>query len=101
MGQEHASYIGKVSRRLGAMAIVLSSRTGDVLLEVGAVGYLDRVSLTQAILPTMQANINMKDIVGGNASALQFYDGADYDVFVFGRAHIHFVHAYAYMLPKR
>jgi CheY-like chemotaxis protein len=67
---------------LGAMAIILSARTGDVILEVGAVGYLDRVSLTQAILPTMKANINMKDIVGGNASALQFYDGADYDVFV-------------------
>ena len=67
---------------LGAMAIILSARTGDVLLEVGAVGYLDRVSLTQAILPTMKTNINMKDIVGGNASALQFYDGTDYDVFV-------------------
>lgn len=67
---------------LGAMAIILSARTGDVLLEVGAVGYLDRVSLTQAILPTMRTNINMKDIVGGNASALQFYDGTDYDVFV-------------------
>jgi CheY-like chemotaxis protein len=67
---------------LGAMAIILSSRTGDVILEVGAVGYLDRVLLTQAILPTMKANITMKDIVGGNASALQFYDGTDYDVFV-------------------
>lgn len=67
---------------LGAMAIILSARTGDVILEVGAVGYLDRVSLTHAILPTMKSNINMKDIVGGNASALQFYDGTDYDVFV-------------------
>lgn len=76
---------------LGAMAIVLSSRTGDVLLEVGAVGYLDRVALTQAILPTMQANINMKDIVGGNASALQFYDGADYDVFVLSVGLHHFL----------
>jgi hypothetical protein len=61
---------------LGAMAIILSARDGEVLLEVGAVGYLDRVALTQAILPSMQSNINMKDIVGGQASALQFYDGA-------------------------
>lgn len=67
---------------LGAMAIILSSRDGEVLLEVGAVGYLDRVALTQAILPSMQSNISMKEIVGGQASALQFYDGADYDVFV-------------------
>jgi len=67
---------------LGAMAIILSSREGEVLLEVGAVGYLDRVSLTNAILPSILSNIHMKDIVGGNASALQFYDGADYDVFV-------------------
>ena len=67
---------------LGAMAIILSSREGEVLLEAGAVGYLDRALLTQAILPSMQTNIVMKDIVGGNASALQFYDGADYDIFV-------------------
>ncbi len=67
---------------LGSMAIILSSRDGEVLLEVGAVGYLDRVALTQAILPSMQSNISMKEIVGGHASALQFYDGADYDVFV-------------------
>lgn len=76
---------------LGAMAIVLSSRTGEVLLEVGAVGYLDRTNLTQAILPTMRANINMKDIVGGNSSALQFYDGADYDVFVLSVGLHHFM----------
>lgn len=76
---------------LGAMAIVMSSRTGEVLLEVGAVGYLDRVSLTQAILPTMQANITMKDIVGGNSSALQFYDGSDYDVFVLSVGLHHFM----------
>lgn len=67
---------------LGAMAIILSSRTGEIILEVGAVGYLDRVALTQAIMPSIQTNITMKDMVGGNASALQFYDGAEYDIFV-------------------
>jgi hypothetical protein len=76
---------------LGAMAIILSSRAGNVLLEVGAVGYLDRVELTQAVLPTIKSNINMKDIVGGNASALQFYDGADYDVFVLSVGLHHFI----------
>lgn len=76
---------------LGAMAIILSSRAGEVLLEVGAVGYLDRVELTQAVLPTIQSNISMKEIVGGNASALQFYDGADYDVFVLSVGLHHFI----------
>lgn len=76
---------------LGAMAIVLSDRAGDVLLEVGAVGYLDRVELTQAILPTISSNIAMKEIVGGNASALQFYDGSDYDVFILSVGLHHFI----------
>jgi len=74
--------LDKLLTDLGAMAIILSSREGEVLLEVGAVGYLDREALTHAILPSMQTNITMKDIVGGNASALQFYDGTDYDIFV-------------------
>jgi len=33
----------------------------------------------------------MKEIVGGNASALQFYDGADYDVFVLSVGLHHFM----------
>src|SRR5690606_22084356 len=36
---------------LGAMAIVFASRMGEVMLERGAVGYLDRDRMTQSLLP--------------------------------------------------
>lgn len=67
---------------LGAMAIILASRDGDVMLERGAVGYIDREQLTRALLPVMRTNIGVKDLVGGEVSTVQFYDGEDYDVFV-------------------
>lgn len=67
---------------LGAMAIVLATRDGSVLLERGAVGYIDREKLTRELLPVMKTNIGVKDLVGGEVSTLHFYDGEDYDVFV-------------------
>ncbi len=76
---------------LGAMAIILSSRSGEVVLESGAVGYLDRDELTRTLLPSMQSNIQVRDIVGGNSSALNFYDGADHDVFVLSVGLHHFI----------
>jgi len=69
-------------RDLGAMAIILATRTGETLLERGAFGYVNRDQLAQAVKPTMLTNIDMKDLVGGDVSSIQFYDGAEYDVFV-------------------
>lgn len=76
---------------LGAMAIILATRTGETLLERGAVGYIDREQLTSALMPIMETNINVKDLVGGQASTVQFYDGDDYDVFVLSVGLHHFM----------
>ncbi|MCU0499881.1 MAG: hypothetical protein MUF87_21230 [Anaerolineae bacterium] len=67
---------------LGAMAIILSTRTGEVLLERGAVGYLNREQLTAALLPAVLTGIDVKEIVGGQMSSVQFYDGEEFDVFL-------------------
>jgi DNA-binding NarL/FixJ family response regulator len=74
--------IDKLLSDLGAMAIILSSRAGDVLLGRGAVGYMDNERLSKALLPLVPLNVEFKDLVGGQASSLQFYDGDTYDVFV-------------------
>lgn len=76
---------------LGAMAIVFASRMGEVMLERGAVGYLDRDRMTQSLLPVIMTNIDVKDIIGGNASSLVFYDGENYDVFVLSVGLHHFM----------
>lgn len=67
---------------VGALAVVLSSRDGRVLVERGAVSYLNREQLTSTLLPMVHTTITIGDLVGGHASALQFYDGETYDVFV-------------------
>lgn len=76
---------------VGAMAIVFSNRTGNVLLERGAVGYLDREKLTQTLQPIFVTTIEMGDLVGGNTRTLHFYDGDDYDVFVISVGLHHFL----------
>ena len=76
------SIVDSLLTDLGAMAIIVANRAGEVILERGAVGYIDREALTTALLPIMTTNINVKDLVGGQVNTVQFYDGEDYDVFV-------------------
>ncbi|MBL8148251.1 MAG: response regulator transcription factor [Anaerolineae bacterium] len=76
---------------VGAMAAILSTRTGDVLIERGAVGYLDRERLTDALAPTVSATIDMTRLIGGRPAALLFYDGDNYDVFVLSVGLHHFI----------
>lgn len=76
---------------IGAMAIVLATRTGEVLLEDGAPGYLDRDQLTNALLPMVTTTIEMSSLVGGQAQAIQFFDGDEKDVFVFSVGLHHFL----------
>ena len=83
--------IDKLLTDVGAMAIVLSNRNGQVMLERGAVGYLDREALTRALLPTVKTTISMGSLVGGQPSALQFFDGDTYDVFVLSIGFHHFL----------
>ncbi len=76
---------------VGAMAIVVANRGGEVLLERGAVGYLDRELLTSALLPAIPTTIAMGQLVGGQPAALHFYDGDRYDVFVLSIGFHHFM----------
>jgi DNA-binding NarL/FixJ family response regulator len=83
--------IDKLLTDVGAMAIVLANRRGEVLLERGAVGYLDREKLAGALLPMVTTSIDMSELVGGRSSTLQFYDGEEYDVFVLSVGIHHFL----------
>jgi len=68
---------------VGGMAVVLADRNGEVLMERGAVGFLNRMQLTTALIPTVNTTIDMGELIGGQPSVVQFYDGEDKDVFVF------------------
>ncbi len=76
---------------VGAMAAVIIARNGEILVEKGAVGYLNREELSAALLPMVRSNIEMGQIVGGSSSALQFYDGERFDIFVLSIGFHHFI----------
>lgn len=83
--------VDTLMRDVGARTIVLSSRSGDTLLERGAVGTLDRNHLTQALLPMVRSTIAMGALVGGHIATLQYFDGDSYDVFVLSVGYHHFL----------
>ncbi len=83
--------IDKLLSDVGARTVVLSNRVGGVMLEQGVAGYLDREALTSALLPTVTTTISMGGLVGGQSSALSFYDGDAYDVFVLSVGFHHFL----------
>ena len=76
---------------VGGMAVVLADRNGEVLLERGAVGFLNRVQLTTALVPTVNTTIDMGELIGGQPNVVQFFDGEDKDVFVFSVGLHHFL----------
>jgi hypothetical protein len=76
---------------VGGMAVVLADRNGEVLMERGAVGFLNRMQLTTALIPTVNTTIEMGDLIGGQPNVVQFFDGEDKDVFVFSVGLHHFL----------
>jgi hypothetical protein len=85
------SIIDRLLVDLGAMAILLATRTGEVLLERGAVGYLNREKLANSLTPAALSGIEVKDLVGGQISTIQFFDGDDFDVFMLSVGLHHFI----------
>jgi CheY-like chemotaxis protein len=67
---------------LGAQTLLLASRDGNVLLERGSVGLINREKLAHTMIPAVLTNIEAREVLGGQTSAIQFFDGENYDVFV-------------------
>ena len=77
---------------VGAMAIVLVNRRGEILHELGAVGYLNRERLTGTLAPTFANMAAVGPLVGGSRpSAMHFYDGDEFDIFALAVGLHHFI----------
>lgn len=83
--------IEPLARELGTLAILFASRDGDVVVEHGTTNTIDRNNLTRALVPVMQTNIGVRDVIGGQVSTVQLYDGDDYDIFVLSVGLHHFL----------
>lgn len=77
---------------VGAMAAVLMDRDGNILVEHGAVGYLDRDKLTETFAAPFAALTHIAGVVGGRKpSALYLWDGKDFDIYALSAGLHHFV----------
>ena len=68
-------------RDVGAMGIILADRTGRVLIDEGATGYVDREKLAVILGPSFARSAEISPLIGGNAWTMQYYDGERLDVF--------------------
>ncbi len=79
--EELRGILGSLMRDVGAMAVILADRTGRVLVEAGAAGYIDRETLAVVLGPSFARSADISPLVGGDAWTMQYYDGERFDVF--------------------
>jgi DNA-binding response OmpR family regulator len=90
MNEERArAVLQKMLTDLNAMGVLLCSRDGTPVLELGVIG-MERDSIATHLVKAVMANIHLRDMIGGNAATLQFYDGEDYDVYVLSAGYHYF-----------
>lgn len=86
---------GAVLERLqvdvGARSVLLATRTADLLVERGLSGSLNQKQLVGSLAPSLTTGRGVKDVLGGQLSSLQFFDGEEYDVFVLSAGLHHFI----------
>jgi DNA-binding NarL/FixJ family response regulator len=90
MNAERARGISqKLLTDMNALGLLLCSRDGEIILELGVIG-MDRTETGQKLVKGVMANIELKEMIGGNAATLQFYDGDEYDVYVLSAGYHYF-----------
>jgi hypothetical protein len=72
--------------------VVLVDRKGNILQEMGAVGYMDRDRLTTTLSPSFANMFTIGPLVGSKRpQAMHFYDGEEFDVFALAIGLHHFI----------
>jgi len=75
------SIIISCMRDVGAMGAILADRTGRVLVDEGATGYIDREKLAVILGPSFARSAEISPMIGGNAWTMHYYDGERLDVY--------------------
>lgn len=90
---EHAKRIlDQLVVDVGALSCILATRDGHLLMERGMVSVgLERERLVSMLAPTMKMGRDVKEVVGGQLSSIQFFDGETFDVFVLSVGLHHFL----------
>lgn len=68
-------------RDVGAMGIILADRSGRVLIDEGATGYIDRETMAAVMGPMLARVADIGPLVGGRAWSMHYYNGERLDVY--------------------
>jgi hypothetical protein len=74
---------------LNAMAVLLFSRDGKVLIEQGTLGYVNREELGNALTGSSMSLLALHEMAMGTSALFQFYDGENYDFYVLSVGYHH------------
>lgn len=86
-----AAVLDQLRVDVGAISVLLATRTGELLVERGLSDSLRKEVLVQILAPSLMTGREVKEFVGGQLSTLQFYDGEEYDLFVLSAGLHHFI----------
>ncbi len=73
--------LSSLLRDVGAMGVFVADRTGRVIIDQGATGYVDREGLAALLSPTIARGAPVGALLGGRAWSLHYYDGERLDIF--------------------
>jgi hypothetical protein len=74
--------MARLQRDLGALAVFLVARDGQIMVRVGDADTLDLAALFRPLLAALGASLQASRVLGGQVPAnVHFYDGNAYDVY--------------------
>lgn len=76
--REHLTTMMRDTVAIGAF---VADRMGRVAFSEGIYGYFDLNACAALLGPHFAQSVQLRDLIGGNAWALQYYDGENYDIF--------------------
>ena len=83
--------IHKFMSDLNAMAVLLITRDGKVLVEQGTLGYVKRDEVANALIGSSMTQLALREMLGGTPTLFQFYDGESHDLYVMSAGFHHSV----------
>lgn len=79
-------------RDLNPISVILSTREGEIVaLEGTNMSDFPTEEISHVIMNSILANLDLRDYIGGNASAFQYFDGDVYDIYALSVGLHHFV----------
>jgi hypothetical protein len=85
------SILNATIRDLGAVGGLISDRSGRIVTEGGATGYVDKAKLSALLGPSFAMTTKTAPELGGHSPLLQYFDGERYDLYALSIGYHYFL----------